>query len=85
MLCSSCTVHFEANEVILGCRFSFHRDRIRESKNLQIIEQALARTYGRRLKAVPQLEATPTATQDIGPSDELVASALEILGGEVVE
>jgi DNA polymerase III gamma/tau subunit len=85
LLRSSCTVHFEANEVILGCRFSFHRDRIRESKNLQIIEQALARTYGRRLKAVPQLEATPTATQDIGPSDELVASALEILGGEVVE
>jgi DNA polymerase-3 subunit gamma/tau len=86
LLRASCTVRFEGDEVILGCRFSFHRDRLKEEKNMQIIEKALARTFGRKLKVMAQLETAPTPvaiTPD--PAGELMSSALEILGGEVIE
>jgi len=83
LLQSSTNVQFEADEVILGCRFSFHRDRLKETKNIQIIEQALARVYGRKFKVSPQLEASSIKPPP-DASGELVTSALEILGGEVI-
>ena len=85
LLRSSASVRFEGDEVILGCRFTFHRDRLKEAKNLQIIEQALARVYGRKLRVLPELEAKPVAAAATADSSaELMTSALEILGGEVV-
>lgn len=86
LLRSSCTVEFrDNNEVILACRFGFHRDRLKETKNKQVIEQALAKTYGHKFIVLPQLETRPTAAPTpAAPEAELVASALEILGGEVV-
>lgn len=83
LLRSSCSVHFEGNEVMLGCRFTFHRDRLKETKNMQVIEQALTRVYGQKFRVLPQIETNPKATAD--PSSELMSSALEILGGEVVQ
>jgi DNA polymerase-3 subunit gamma/tau len=83
LLRSGTTVQFEDDMVVLGCRFSFHRDRLRESKNIQIIEQALARVYGRKIRTNVQLETRPAATVP-DASTELVSSALEILGGEVI-
>ncbi|HVE80577.1 MAG TPA: DNA polymerase III subunit gamma/tau [Candidatus Dormibacteraeota bacterium] len=82
LLGSSCTVTFDNNNVILGCRFGFHRDRLKEQKNMLIIETALARVYGRKLLVQVQVEASPRVAQT-DQSNELVASALEILGGEV--
>lgn len=82
LLRSAVTVQFNGDELVLGCRFSFHRDRLGEAKNLEVIEQALARVYGRKIKVSPQLEAKPAAVPDGG--NELVTSALEILGGEVI-
>ncbi|TAK89686.1 DNA polymerase III subunit gamma/tau [Patescibacteria group bacterium] len=88
LLRSSCAVEFrENNEVVLACRFGFHRDRLKETKNKQVIEQALAKVYGTKFTVLPQLEtrqasAAPAPTP--APEAELVASALEILGGEVV-
>lgn len=86
LLRSSTTVSFDGDDVILGCRFSFHRDRLKESKNLQVIEQALARVYGRKLRVQVQLETKPQAATVAAsdPAAELMSSALEILGGEVV-
>jgi DNA polymerase-3 subunit gamma/tau len=83
LLQSSTNIQFEGDELILGCRFSFHRDRLKETKNIQIVEQALARVYGRKFKVSPQLEAAPVKPP-ADASGELVTSALEILGGEVV-
>jgi DNA polymerase III subunit gamma/tau len=83
LLGSATTVQFDAADLILSCRFAFHRDRLQEAKNIQIIETALARVYGRKFRLVVQLEAKPAAkTPDA--SNELVSSALEILGGEVI-
>lgn len=85
LLRSSVSVHFEADEVILGCRFVFHRDRIKETKNTQLIEQTLAKVYGRKYRVLVQLESKqPKPAQTVDPSTELMSSALEILGGEVV-
>ena len=85
LLRSSVSVQFEDDKVLLGCRFTFHRDRLKETKNIQIIEKALARVYGRKYKVVPQLENKPVAASvATDSSTELVSSALEILGGEVV-
>ncbi len=85
LLRSSVSVHFEGDEVIMGCRFIFHRDRIKEAKNMQLIEQTLARVYGRKYRVLVQLESKPSqATPKVDPSAELMSSALEILGGEVI-
>jgi DNA polymerase III subunit gamma/tau len=84
LLRSSCTVRFEDDEVHVGCRFTFHRDRIKETKNIQLIEQVLARTYGKKYKVRVQIESPVTAPAATDPAAELMTSALEILGGEVV-
>lgn len=83
LLRSSATVQFMDNELILGCRFAFHRDRLQETKNIQIIESALARVYGRKFRLNIQLETKPPVPAS-DSSSELVSSALEILGGEVI-
>ena len=84
LLRSSTSIQFEGDRLVLGCRFSFHRDRLKEAKNIQIIEQAIARVYGRKYHVIPQLEAGPPAPVAPDTSSELVSSALEILGGEVI-
>lgn len=85
LLRSSVSVNLEADELQLGCRFTFHRDRLKEPKNIQLIEQALARVYGRKFRVRPQLETqVKTVAVAANPESELVSSALEILGGEVI-
>ncbi|HUC20527.1 MAG TPA: hypothetical protein VMR98_03485, partial [Candidatus Polarisedimenticolaceae bacterium] len=82
-LLRSCSLEFDKDKVTIGCKFSFFRDRLKEPKNLEMIEQTLSRVYGRKLHVMPQLEAAAmTAVAD--PSTELMTSALEILGGEVI-
>lgn len=83
LLCT-CSISFKDDTVILGCRFPFHRDRLKEEKHIATVEGALARVYGRKLRVTPQLENR--ANKPVSdPNSELVSSALEILGGEVIE
>jgi DNA polymerase-3 subunit gamma/tau len=85
-LLRSCDIRFDGDEVIIGCKFVFFRDRIQEGKNIETIEKILTRTYGRKFKARALLETkSPTMVPAAGdPSSELMSSALEILGGEVI-
>ncbi|HEX7259943.1 MAG TPA: DNA polymerase III subunit gamma/tau [Candidatus Saccharimonadia bacterium] len=84
-LLRSCSLEFDNDRVTIGCKFSFFRDRLKEPKNLEIIEQTLSRVYGRKLRVMPQLEAaTATVPATADSSAELMSSALEILGGEVI-
>lgn len=85
LLRSSCNVRFEEDELVLGCRFGFHRDRLKESKNMQIIDQALSRVYGRKFKVLVQLDSAPVVPAAVDSNAELMSSALEILGGEVMD
>ncbi len=83
LLCS-CTTEFNSDQLILTCRFTFHRDRLNEAKNREIIESCLSKAYGRTMTMVCQLEST-NKDKTANTSTELVSSALEILGGEVVD
>lgn len=83
-LLSTCKAVFNAEGVELICRFNFHRDRLHESRNRQLIEAALTTTHGRPLKVSARVE-TRVEPVTVNPSSELVSSALEILGGEVVD
>ncbi len=85
LLCS-CSARPAGDQLELTARFSFHRDRLAEPKNRVLIETAVTRAFGRTLPIVIQLQAGPApAPVATDASAELVTSALEILGGEVVE
>jgi len=85
LLCS-CGTHQTERGIELLARFSFHRDRLLEPKNLNLIEAAIKRSFGKTINVTVSLQAErvsrPAAAN---PAEELVSSALEILGGEVVE
>jgi DNA polymerase-3 subunit gamma/tau len=82
LLCS-CQIELKEHELVVTSRFGFHRDRLLEQKNRQIIEDALDSVYGTKLRLVGQLEQPKAG--NVNGSAELVSSALEILGGEVVD
>lgn len=82
-------VSTSADTITIKPRFNFHRDLFLKPTNRNLIEAAAAKVYGQTVKidAVtdgPKTSGRRTAkTPD--PDSELMASALEILGGEVVE
>lgn len=80
-------VEFAADEITIKPRFNFHRDLFLKPANLRLIEAASAKVYGSPVKFFARTDET-TATKPrskADPSAELVSSALEILGGEVIE
>ncbi len=84
-LLRSCQIEFAGDQIAVYCRFNFHRDRLDEAKNRLMIERTIDQVYGRKLRLVVQVKANavvPEPTRD--KATELVSSALEILGGEVV-
>lgn len=80
----SANPHIEDNKLVLECRFSFHKERIEEQKNRQLIEQIMSKSLGRDIVLNCRLTKASEEKQIVDSGQELVASALEILGGEVV-
>lgn len=73
------------DKLILSCRFSFHKERIEEAKNRQLIEMVMTKVANRPISLVCQAEAAQPSKANTADKDaELISSALEILGGEVV-
>ena len=83
-LLRSTKTQLEGDQLVLTSRFNFHRQRLEEPKNRSIIEAAITKAYGKPMQVVCQLEAD-TAPKVADRSSELVSSALEIFGGEIVE
>ena len=79
-------VDVKPDGVTIRSRFNFHRDLFMKAQNRQVLEEAVAKVYGKTLAvdAITDGAATPPK-RPANPEDELVSSALEILGGEVVE
>ncbi len=80
-------VEFMASEITIKPRFNFHRDLFLKAANRTAVETASAKVYGRTIKFSARTEETgkpPRRTQS-DPAAELVSSALEILGGEIVD
>lgn len=76
-------VQIEDDQLRLGFNFSFHKDRVEEMRNRALIEAVMSRAYGRPIHLICQLNHVKTAKID--PDSELVTTALEILGGEVID
>jgi len=70
----------------ITCNFRFHQERIEEARNRQLIESIFSRVAGRTVEMrVEHSAATGQSNLANDSGEELVASALEILGGEVIE
>ena len=80
-------VEFAAGEITVKPRFNFHRDLFLKAANRTAIEVAAAKVYGRAVKLSARTEDGSKPAKRVGadPAAELVSSALEILGGEVVD
>lgn len=80
-------VDFDGDEVTIKPRFNFHRDLFLKPANRTVIENASAKVYGRQMKVMARTEETGKTPKraKADPSAELVSSALEILGGEIVD
>lgn len=82
---------YTTDEVIVKARFNFHRDLFLKPANRSIIEAAAAKVYGRPIKVSARTvdDGKSTARKKKAAagdsSSELISSALEILGGEVIE
>lgn len=71
-------------EVVVKCRFIFHKDRISEHRNTTLIEKAFSKVYGRSMHLVSEVDNMKKLDK-INSEEELVSSAIAILGGEVVD
>jgi DNA polymerase-3 subunit gamma/tau len=80
-------VDFDGDEITIKPRFNFHRDLFLKPANRTTIENASAKVYGRQMRVMARTEETGKAPKrtKADPSAELVSSALEILGGEIVD
>jgi DNA polymerase-3 subunit gamma/tau len=80
-------VEFAGDEVIIKPRFNFHRDLFLKAANRNTIESAATKVYGRPIRITARTEESGRSLKRAkpDPTAELVSSALEILGGEIVE
>ncbi len=81
-------VEFKDGKIVIKSRFNFHRDLFLKVQNRSVIEDAVQKVYGRPIPVTAitdEAAAGRPAKKLADPSAELISSALEILGGEVVE
>jgi hypothetical protein len=80
-------VEFTDNEITIKPRFNFHRDLFLRPANRTAVEVSSTKVYGRTIKffAITEETGKPARRTQSDPAAELVSSALEILGGEIVD
>ena len=81
------TADFANDKITIQSRFNFHRDLFNKAANRQIIEAVVEKVYSRPIPvvAVTDEHAAKPKVQAVDSNADLVSSAIEILGGEVVE
>jgi DNA polymerase III gamma/tau subunit len=77
----------DSAEIVIKPRFNFHRDLFLKPANVRVIEAAAAKVYRRPVKVTARTDNPESVkpSSKPNPSAELISSALEILGGEVVD
>ncbi len=80
-------IDFASDGFTIKSRFNFHRDLFNRPLNRAAIEWAVERVYGRAIPvlAITDEAAVKTVRPKTDSNSDLVSSALEILGGEVIE
>jgi chromosomal replication initiation ATPase DnaA len=92
---SSKPIKVSGDQLILECSYSFHKDCIQNSKNRDIVEKMISAKTGMpvSLKCVVSDKKPPTDNHASEPKKEesnkddssnLVNTALDIMGGEVI-
>lgn len=84
-LLQSCEINFSDNGLMIYCRFNFHRDRLMEPKNRDVIEKALETVYNKTIKVECELKTMTTEAPVASQTNELVTTAMDILGGELID
>jgi len=72
------------DEIRVKCQFSFHKDRISEPRNTNLVEKAFSKVYGQNMHLITKID-TAKQTATVSSQEELASSALAIFGGEVVD
>ncbi len=83
-LIRSAETSFEEGTLLLRFRFQFHRRRIEEGKNLEVLSAALEKVFGQAIPIKTELISVPVNKQPTADDKAAVDSVLEIFGGEVV-
>jgi hypothetical protein len=79
-------VEFSDAGITVKPKFNFHRDLFLKPQNRRVIEEAAKKVYGRPVAIHAAIDSTaaPEPKAPVNPDAELVASALDILGGELI-
>lgn len=87
-LLQSCRIEFKDDNLLVWSKNNFYRKLLIDPTNRQLIERALEKVYTRPISMTAHIDATVDTIRDqsaASSTSDLVSSALEILGGEVVE
>jgi len=84
-----CESDFTGNTVSLTFPYKFHKERVEDTKNRELVEDVLAKVYGEKyiVKCIlrTSMSHEPAAVAKVAARDDLLDDALEIFGGEVSE
>ncbi len=84
-----CEPEFTADTVTLAFPYKFHKERIEDAKNRQVVENTLTKVYGKkyRVKCVLRnsLSQKSVITKAESGGDDLLDDAINIFGGEILE
>ncbi len=82
-----CTNEITEDEIILTFPFKFHKERVEEQKNLEILVRAAEKVYKRKfiVKCLFKPHLNNSMEQQKPRKDDLLDDALEIFGGEIIE
>lgn len=76
--------HIEKDQIVVDCRFNFHKERIEEHRNREIIEKVMSRVCNQPITLKCRLKQQESS-EPVREDSELVSSAMAILGGELVD
>ncbi len=83
-LLHSGNARIEENKLVVDCRFQFHKQRIEEFRNREVIEKVMSRVCKLPIQLECRLKSGG-AVEKIDSEEEIVSSAMAILGGELVD
>ena len=84
-LLQSTEIRLTSDELMIYCRFNFHKDRLLEPKNRAVIEKALETVYNKSIRVECELKTMTTEAPTANTTNELVTTAIDILGGELID
>jgi DNA polymerase-3 subunit gamma/tau len=86
-LLQSSRIEFNEDNLLVWTKFSFHRNKLMEPVNRGIIEDALAKVYGRPILMGVHIDTTQVKSEPQVelPKSDLENFAIDILGGEYVD